>query len=71
MPLSKISFPSVVVASENDQFVSLARAKYFSEQWGSEFINVGFKGHINSDSNLENWVEGKNILNKLIKEACY
>ena len=71
IPISKISFPSVVVASENDEFVSLQRAKYFSEQWGSEFINVGFKGHINSDSNLKNWKEGKNILNKLIKNACY
>jgi len=66
MPISKLYFPSIVVASENDEFVSLDRAIYFSEQWGSDFINIGSKGHINSDSNLKSWKEGQLILEKLI-----
>ena len=67
MPTSGLSFPSIVVASENDTFVSMNRAKHFAEQWGSGFINIGPKGHINSDSNLEFWEEGQDILQKLIK----
>jgi len=69
MPTSKLSFPSIVVASENDDFVSLDRAKYFSEQWESDFINLGLKGHINSDSNLKSWKEGQLILEKLLKKV--
>ena len=66
MPLTKISFPSIVVASENDAFVSLNRAKYFAEKWGSDFVNIGYKGHINSDSNLKFWEEGQVVLQRLI-----
>jgi len=66
MPTSKLPFPSIVVASENDAFVSLDRAKYFAEKWGSDFINIGFKGHINADSKLGFWEEGQSILHRLI-----
>lgn len=67
MPTSRLPFPSIVVASENDDYVSLERAKYFAEKWGSDFINIGLKGHINSESNLEFWEEGQIILSKLIQ----
>ena len=66
MPTSKLSFTSIVVASENDNYVSLERAKYFANCWGSQFINIGSKGHINSDSNLKHWKEGQLILETLI-----
>lgn len=65
IPAIKLTFPSIVVASLNDPYISLNRAKYFAEQWGSEFINIGEKGHINSDSNLGLWEEGQSILQKL------
>ena len=67
MPTLRLPFPSIIVASENDTFVSLERAKYFAETWGSDFINIGSKGHINSDSKLEFWEEGQIILHKLIQ----
>lgn len=65
MPAKKLPFPSIVVASEDDPFVSVDRARYFAAQWGSEFINIGPKGHINSDSNLGIWEEGQEILQRL------
>ena len=67
MPTIKLAFPSVVVASVNDPYLDLNRAKYFAEKWGSEFINIGEKGHINSDSKLGFWEEGQLILQKLLK----
>ncbi len=66
MPLTRLLFPSIVVASENDTYLSFDRAHYFAKQWGSAFINIGLKGHINSDSNLEFWEEGQGILQDLI-----
>lgn len=69
MPTLTLPFSSIVVTSENDPFVSLDRAKYFAEKWDSDFINIGSKGHINAESNLEFWEEGQIILQKLIDKA--
>jgi predicted alpha/beta hydrolase family esterase len=66
MPLYQLPFPSIVVASENDPYASFERKQYFAKMWGSDFVNVGQQGHINSDSDLKYWEEGQLILQKLI-----
>ncbi len=65
MPKEKIKFKTIVVASSNDQWVSLDRAKYFSANWGSEFINLGDAGHINAVSGYGKWEKGLEILKTL------
>jgi len=65
MPLQKLSFPSVVVASTNDEYVTLTRAQYFANCWGSKFITIGAAGHINSDSGLKDWPPGLQLLQQL------
>jgi predicted alpha/beta hydrolase family esterase len=65
MPLYTLPFPSIVVASTNDYYVTPERAQYFATHWGSRFVSVGPKGHINSDSNLGNWPEGHELLQTL------
>ena len=65
MPLQKLAFPSVVVASTNDEYVTLARAQYFAECWGSRFVNIGAAGHINSESDLKEWPAGLALLRQL------
>lgn len=65
MPLNKIKFRTIVVASEDDPWVSLDRAKFFAENWGSEFINIGTAGHINAASGHFRWEEGLAILKTL------
>ncbi|ALD21621.1 RBBP9/YdeN family alpha/beta hydrolase [Hymenobacter sp. DG25A] len=67
MPLQKLPFPSIVVASTNDEYVTLARAQHFAQAWGSRLVNVGAKGHLNSDSGLGLWPEGHALLRELIK----
>ena len=66
MPKFKLNFPSIVISSENDPYISSQRAEYLAQKWGSDFINIGQKGHINSESNLEYWEEGQLILQQLI-----
>lgn len=68
MPIYKLPFPSILVASENDPYASLERKQYFAKQWGSDFVNVGQQGHINSDSDLKYWEEGQLILQQLIEK---
>ncbi len=65
MPLKKIHFKSIVVASDNDPNVSFERAKFFANAWGSHFINIGSYGHINADSELSSWEFGKSLVHEL------
>ncbi len=66
MPIHKLPLPSIVVCSENDPYINIERANYFAQKWGSDFINIGQKGHVNSESNLKYWEEGQLILEELI-----
>ena len=65
IPLDKINFKTIVVASENDIWASLERAKFFADNWGSEFINIGSAGHINVSSGFTTWYKGIEILKTL------
>lgn len=65
VPLTKINFKTIVVASNNDEWVSLERAALFADHWGSEFINIGDAGHINAVSGYGKWPEGLEILKRL------
>lgn len=66
MPLVPLRFPSIVVASEDDPYVSEERAQFFAECWGSEFVSAGPQGHINANSGHGPWVDGSDILNEFI-----
>jgi uncharacterized protein len=65
MPLKKLSFPSITIASSNDYYVSLERAKLFSKAWGSDFINIGDAGHINVAAGFGRWEKGLEYLKEL------
>lgn len=67
MPLNRLPFPSIVVASTDDEYVSLDRAEQFAKAWGSRLEVVGPLGHINSASNLGLWPEGLALLRKLME----
>ncbi|WP_299876030.1 alpha/beta hydrolase [uncultured Cocleimonas sp.] len=66
MPIQNLPFPSIVVTSDNDPYVSLSRAQYFADCWGSRFINYGPYGHLNAESGLGNWEYGKELIEQLI-----
>ncbi len=65
VPLLRFKFRTIVVASSNDPYVTLSRARAFAMAWGSEFIMIGEAGHINSASGLGDWPEGLALLNAL------
>ena len=62
MPLSRLPFPSIVVASSKDQFVSIERANEFAKAWGSRLVIIGDAGHINAASGHGPWPEGEEML---------
>lgn len=69
LPMSELPFRSVVVASADDPYMDLERARELARAWGSRFVDAGRCGHLNADSNLGLWPEGHALLEGLRCEA--
>ncbi|MFA6264722.1 MAG: alpha/beta hydrolase [Pseudolabrys sp.] len=66
MPLAPFPVPSLVVASRDDPYVTIARAGHFAGAWGSDYCDAGELGHINSASRLGYWPQGLLLLGQLL-----
>lgn len=69
MPTTSLPFPSIVVASNNDPFMSLQRARMLAESWGSDFVNMGDAGHINIASGYGAWPAAHGMVDALVVTA--
>jgi predicted alpha/beta hydrolase family esterase len=65
IPLVRLPFPSIVVASTDDPFVSIDRASEFAAAWGSRLVILERAGHINTDAGFGPWPEGRDLLAEL------
>jgi prephenate dehydrogenase len=65
VPKHLLPFPSIVVASHDDPYLAMERAREMARTWGSRFVDAGAAGHINGDSGLGDWPEGKRLLRHL------
>lgn len=66
VPRSALPFRSRVVASQNDPYGSLEFARGCASAWGSDFTDAGRVGHINAQSGLRDWPEGRALLRGLL-----
>jgi predicted alpha/beta hydrolase family esterase len=66
LPLVRLPFPTIVVASSNDTFATLDRARAFADSWGSHFVPIGEVGHINAESGLGCWPRGRQLVADLL-----
>lgn len=66
--LETLPFPAVVVASSDDPFCDIERARMFASAWNARFIDHGPCGHINAESGLASWPEGHVLLQDLMKD---
>ena len=58
MILERLPFPSMVVASRNDDRVSFDRAEVFAKAWGATLVDAGNLGQIGSAAKLGLWPFG-------------
>lgn len=65
VPEARLPFPSIVVASTDDEYVTPGRARAWADAWGSEYVEIGARGHINGASGLGDWPEGWAMLERL------
>lgn len=66
LPLEPLPFPSVVVASRNDPYCDFAHAEKLAAAWGAGLVDGGERGHLNGESKLGTWSEGRALLRALM-----
>jgi len=64
VPEDRLPFPSLVVATTDDIYVSVERARRFAGWWGSDLEVIGAAGHINTASGHGPWPEGYAFLGR-------
>lgn len=60
---------SIVVASRNDPYASIAFSRACASAWGSALVDMGDAGHINAGSGLGDWLPGRALLQGLLDVA--
>lgn len=63
----RLAMPSRVMASASDPNLTLAEARAMAGFWGSDFVNVGPLGHVNSASGHGPWHMGWRSLRRFMR----
>lgn len=64
-PQGLLPFPSILVMSSDDPYAEPRFAEQCARTWGSRLVNLGARGHINQDSGLGDWPQGRQLLAEL------
>ncbi|AWG21658.1 alpha/beta hydrolase [Flavobacterium faecale] len=67
LPVQPLAFPTLLITSTDDPYIAPERAEALANHWGSTFVSIGEKGHINGASNLGLWEEGQEYLKSFIE----
>jgi len=66
MPHDRLPFPSLVVASRDDVYLSFQKAQELASDWGSDVHDLGYAGHINVASGFGRWPDGYALARQLV-----
>jgi len=67
IPSQILSFPALLVASEDDPLLSPERAFSLARLWGAGFASFGACGHFGPEDGLGWWPEGEQLLDRFIE----
>jgi predicted alpha/beta hydrolase family esterase len=65
VPRQRLPFPATLVYSDDDPYCAATQAQALSSSWGAHAVNIGPRGHVNGDSGLGDWPEGRSLLRQL------
>ena len=68
VPEHNLGVPALIVASQDDPFMSFPRAQYWSSVWQGELIDLGEAGHINVEAGFGHWPYGLTLLSDFVKK---
>lgn len=64
---TRLPFPSIAVISSDDPYGAAERSTQMAADWGSSVVIAGPRGHLNAESGLGDWPEGRELLHGLLK----
>jgi predicted alpha/beta hydrolase family esterase len=65
-PAAPLPFPTILVASRNDPYITMRAARQLAHVWHAGFADAGAIGHINADSGIADWPFGQFLLDRLL-----
>jgi len=71
MSRQRLPFAATVVASSDDPYCALDRARSLADDWGADLVVAGACGHLNGDSGLAEWPDGVELLHSLAGAPPY
>jgi predicted alpha/beta hydrolase family esterase len=61
-----LPFSALVLSSTDDPFDRVGRAAWLATAWGATHVSLGTRGHVNADSGLGLWPQGRAYLRSLL-----
>lgn len=61
----RLPFAAIAVTSSDDPYGAPERSAAMARDWGAERVDIGPRGHINGESGLGDWAEGRALLDRL------
>jgi len=61
----RLPFSAIVVTSSDDPYGASERSAQMAHDWGAVLVGIGARGHINGDSGLGDWPEGRELIDRL------
>jgi hypothetical protein len=65
VPMTPLPFRTIVVASDDDQYVTIERAREYAAAWRASLVELHAAGHINVAAGFGPWPEGYALLQSL------
>lgn len=62
---ARLPFPALVVTSSDDPYCAPDRSAAMARDWGARQEAIGARGHVNADSGLADWPQGRAWLEAL------
>ena len=69
VPYQRLSYHSIVVASNDDPYCPVRTAAAYARAWGSELVKLQQAGHINVESGHGFWPLGLGLLQSLLSNS--
>jgi uncharacterized protein len=69
-PKCRMPVPTMVIASQNDPWITYPDARRLALLWRSVLVNAGTAGHINVASGHGPWPMGKTLLNGFMRDLA-
>ncbi len=67
LPQSRLTIPSVLLASETDPWMTFESASTWARVWGSQLVNLGDAGHINTEAGFGPLPPAKTLVEAMVQ----